>query len=38
LSLELSLELTPTIAACVPPLVAQVVEELTLRGLAPIRH
>ncbi len=36
-SLELSTELTPTIAARVPELVAQVVGELSARGLAPIR-
>lgn len=36
-SLELSTELTPTIAARVPDLVAQVVDELTQRGLAPVR-
>lgn len=37
-SLDLSTELTPTIAACVPELVAQVVAELTQRGLAPTRR
>ncbi len=37
-SLDLSTELTPTIAALVPELVAQVVDELTLRGLAPTRR
>ncbi|MDP2194749.1 MAG: HyaD/HybD family hydrogenase maturation endopeptidase [Rhodocyclaceae bacterium] len=37
-SLDLSTELTPTIAACVPALVAQVVAELTQRGLAPTRR
>ncbi len=36
-SLELSTELTPAIAARVPELVAQVVDELTQRGLAPVR-
>lgn len=36
-SLDLSTELTPTIAARVPELVAQVVAELTRRGLAPTR-
>lgn len=36
-SLELSTELTPTIAARVPELVAQVVAELSQRGLAPVR-
>lgn len=36
-SLDLSTELTPTIAACVPELVAQVVAEFTQRGLAPVR-
>lgn len=36
-SLDLSTELTPTIAARVPELVAQVVDELTQRGLAPTR-
>jgi hydrogenase maturation protease len=36
-SMELSTELTPTIAARVPELVAQVVAELTQRGLAPVR-
>lgn len=35
LSLDLATELTPTIAACVPPLVAQVVAELSARGAAP---
>lgn len=35
-SLELSTELTPTIAAQVPALVAQVVDELSRRGLAPM--
>lgn len=35
-TMELSLELSPQAAACVPPLVAQVVQELTLRGLAPM--
>lgn len=34
-SMALSTELTPVIAACVPELVAQVVEELTARGIAP---
>jgi hydrogenase maturation protease len=34
-SMELSTELTPAIAACVPELVAQVVDELSLRGLSP---
>jgi hydrogenase maturation protease len=34
-SMELSTELTPAIAALVPELVAQVVVELTARGLAP---
>jgi hydrogenase maturation protease len=37
-SLELSTELTPLIAARVPELVAQVVDELTQRGLAPTRR
>lgn len=37
-SLELSTELTPAIAARVPELVAQVVDELTQRGLAPTRR
>lgn len=36
-SLDLSTELTPTIAARVPELVAQVVDELTQRGLVPVR-
>lgn len=36
-SMELSTELTPTIAARVPELVAQVVDELSARGLAPLR-
>jgi hydrogenase maturation protease len=36
-SLDLSTELTPTIAALVPELVAQVVDELTQRGLTPTR-
>jgi hydrogenase maturation protease len=36
-SLDLSTELTPTIAARVPELVAQVVDELTQRGLKPLR-
>jgi hydrogenase maturation protease len=36
-SLDLSTELTPAIAARVPELVAQVVDELTQRGLAPTR-
>lgn len=36
-SMELSTELTPAIAARVPELVAQVVDELTQRGLAPVR-
>lgn len=35
LSMELSTELTPTVAARVPELVAQVVGELTQRGLVP---
>ena len=34
-SMELSTELTPTIAALVPELVAQVVSELSARGLVP---
>lgn len=34
-SLELSTELTPTVAARVPELLSQVVAELTQRGLAP---
>lgn len=34
-SMELSLELTPTVAARVPELVAQVVDELTQRGFVP---
>ena len=38
ISLDLSTELTPTIAARVPELVAQVVAELTQRGLAPMRR
>ncbi len=37
LSLELSMELSPTIAARVPELVAQTVIELSQRGLAPRR-
>ncbi len=37
-SLELSTELTPLIAARVPELLAQVVDELTQRGLAPTRR
>lgn len=37
-SLDLSTELTPAIAARVPELVAQVVDELTQRGLAPSRR
>jgi hydrogenase maturation protease len=37
-SMELSTELTPTIAARVPELVAQVVAELSTRGLAPTRR
>lgn len=37
-SLDLSTELTPAIAARVPELVAQVVDELTQRGLAPTRR
>jgi hydrogenase maturation protease len=36
-SLDLSTELTPAIAARVPELVAQVVAELTQRGLVPVR-
>lgn len=36
LSLDLATELTPTIAERVPMLVAQAVEELTRRGLAPL--
>jgi hydrogenase maturation protease len=36
-SMELSTELTPTVAALVPELVAQVVAELSTRGLAPRR-
>lgn len=36
-SMELSTELTATIAARVPELVAQVVAELSQRGLAPVR-
>lgn len=35
LSMELSTELTPTIAACVPELVRQVVAELAQRGHVP---
>lgn len=35
-SMDLSTELTPTIAARVPELVAQVVAELSQRGLAPV--
>lgn len=35
-TMELSLDLSTQAAACVPQLVAQVVEELTLRGLAPM--
>ncbi len=34
-SMELSLELTPQAAACVPQLVTQAVQELSARGLAP---
>ncbi|MEW6164863.1 MAG: HyaD/HybD family hydrogenase maturation endopeptidase [Pseudomonadota bacterium] len=34
-SLELSTELTPEVAACVPALVAQAVGELSARGLVP---
>lgn len=34
-SMELSTELTPVVAACVPELVVQVVDELSARGLAP---
>jgi len=34
-SLELSTDLTPAIAACVPKLLAQVVDELSARGMAP---
>ena len=37
-SLDLSTELTPIIAARVPELVEQVVNELTQRGLAPTRR
>lgn len=37
-SLELSTELTPAIAKRIPELVAQVVAELTQRGLAPTRR
>lgn len=37
ISLELSTELTPAIAARVPELVAQVVAELSQRGMAPLR-
>jgi hydrogenase maturation protease len=37
-SMELSMELTPTIAARVPELVGQVVDELAARGLAPIHR
>jgi hydrogenase maturation protease len=37
-SLDLSTELTPAIAARVPELVSQVVDELTQRGLAPTRR
>lgn len=36
LSLDLGMELTPTVAARVPELVAQTVEILTQRGLAPL--
>jgi hydrogenase maturation protease len=36
LSMNLGTELTPSIAACVPQLVAQVVVELTARGIAPV--
>ena len=36
LSLELSTELTPEIASRVPTLVGQVVEEMTMRAIAPI--
>lgn len=36
LSLDLATELTPTIAACVLPLVTQVVAELSARGFAPL--
>lgn len=35
-TMELSLDMSAQAAACVPQLVAQVVEELTLRGLAPM--
>jgi len=35
-TMELSLELSAQAAACVPPLVAQVVQELSLRGFAPL--
>lgn len=38
ISLELSTELTPEIAALVPTLVAQVVEELSMRGQVPRRY
>ncbi len=34
-SMELSLELTPQAAACVPLLVTQAVQELSVRGLTP---
>lgn len=34
-SLELSTDLTPAIAVCVPKLLAQVVDELSARGMAP---
>lgn len=37
-SMELSTELTPRIAALVPTLVGQVVDELRAHGLAPQRH
>lgn len=35
-SMDLSMELTPEAAARVPELVAQVVQELTARGIAPV--
>lgn len=37
-SMELSTELTPAIAALVPTLMLQVVDELVAHGLAPVRH
>jgi len=34
-SLDLSMELTPKVAACIDPVLAMVVEELTALGVAP---